>query len=145
MEAGPEGEAQPVEGGAEQMAEMWPGVDAGAEVEVGAEADAEARDARDAELARERACSALNAQRGLLGQKRHQERELVASIREARLAYEPLPDEDDRWHEVGQLRRDQAALRESIGVLRCAVGRRVGSNVRRGGSVMVRALSDEDP
>lgn len=71
-----------------------------------------------AAAARARDRQRLNAQRALLAQKRQLERELVDAIREARLAYEPLADEDDKWHEIGELRRDQASLRESIGRLR---------------------------
>jgi nucleoid-associated protein YgaU len=86
-----------------------------------AAAAAEAAAAEAAAAAAEAAAAArrrLNGQRALLAQKRQLERDLVAAIRDARLAYEPLPDEDDKWHEIGELRRDQAALRESIGALR---------------------------
>lgn len=94
-------------GAEEENEEAAAAAAARAEEEAAAAAAARARD-------RQR----LNAQRALLAQKRQLERELVDAIREARLAYEPLADEDDKWHEIGELRRDQASLRESIGRLR---------------------------
>lgn len=102
-----------------------------AEREAAEAAELAAKEAAE-RAAREMARVQLNAHRSLLSQKRNEEKELVASIREARLAYEPLEDEDERWQRVGQLRRDQEALRRGIVDLRVAAGG-VGGGVRRRG------------
>jgi hypothetical protein len=117
-EVGARGEEEEQREGAEELREEEEEEEAALRRE---EKEAEAAAARRLEEARrecDQARMALGSHRSLLARKRQQEKDLVAAIREARLAYEPLEDEDDKWHEIGQLRRDQIALREGITRLR---------------------------
>jgi hypothetical protein len=54
------------------------------------------------------------AQRSLLNAKRAEEGELIAAIREARVAGIHLEGEDAMWARVGRLREEQVAVREEI-------------------------------
>jgi hypothetical protein len=73
------------------------------------------------ESAIENATTTLNQQRTLLSQKRQEELAIVALIRSSRLVGPLLPDEDDKWQEVAQLRLDQATIRTTLNTLRSEI------------------------